>query len=336
MKNNFRVIEALKLKPVGYLAALFVTAAIGLLCYPFREAIGYQTVGFLFLMSISVLSVFIDRGPVLIAAVLNFIVWNFFFIPPVLTFHISRLHDLIALFAYLGVALSSGSLITRIRKNQMVMAKSQGRIRIINALLGSLNNASSIKEVVQKTQEVMKKQFGAEIIVFLKEKEGPDLSRKAFGNTGLFSEEEFDMALPVYLNIPVVLSGLQYYPLSVHGVNIGVVGIQFSELRHQDEETLLLVRSFVAQLASALDREIKIDVAKERQINLESQKRFQNVLNSVLLELRTPIEIIQSATSILENESGAENKVTTAQVSAKLKTAEEKLNILVGNIHENL
>lgn len=321
-----------ELKPMEYLIALVTTAAIAGISYPFSETIGYQTVGFLFLMSISVLSVFIDRGAVLFAALLNFMVWNFFFIPPLFTFHILRLHDLIALFAFLAVAVSSGILVNKMRKNQLVLARSKERIKIINALLGSLNNAGSIRDVIRRTQDVMRMQFGAEMIVYLKEKEGEGLSRKAFGNEELFSEAEFDMALPVFQSIPVVLSGLQYYPLTVQRGNIGVIGIQFSELRNQDEETLLLVRSFVAQLTSALDREINIDIAKEKEIFMESQKLFQTVLNSVSHELRTPIAIITAAVSTLDDEVTASNPDTRKQVCEELSSAAKRLDILVENI----
>jgi len=315
-----------------YLTALATTVVIGGIGFPFSEAIGYQTVGFLFLMSISILSVFIGRGPILFAAILNFIVWNFFFIPPVMTLHINRFQDIIALFAYLAVAVSSGILITRFRKNQLVLTKSQERIRIINSLLESLNHAGSIRDVVKRTQEAMKKQFGAEMIVFLKEKEGPSLSRKAFGNGSLFSEQEFDMALPVFQSIPVVLSGLQYYPLTVQRGNIGVIGIQFSELRNQDEETLLLVRSFVAQLTSALDREINIDIAKEKEIYLESQKLFQTVLSSVSQELRTPIAIITTAVSTLGDEGADTDPEIRKRVYDELNSAAGRLNILVDHV----
>ncbi|MFA6127088.1 MAG: ATP-binding protein [Bacteroidales bacterium] len=332
MEKSSLEIAAAKPRVVEFLVAFATTSVIAGLSYPISHAIGYQTVGFLFLMSIPVLSIFIGRGPVLFAALLNFVVWNYFFIPPVMTFHITRLHDLIALFAYLGVAVSSGILVTRIRTNQLVLAKSQERIRLINSFLVSLNNAGSIRDVVRRTQEVMSKQFGAEIIVFLKEKEGSGLSRKAFGNTELFSEAEYDLALPVFEGNHVVLSGLQYYPLTVQRGNIGVIGIQFNELRNKDEETLLLVRSFAAQLTSALDREINIDIAKEKEIYMESQKLFQTVLNSVSHELRTPISIITAAVSTLDDENTAANPETRKLICAELNSAAQRLNVLVENI----
>jgi two-component system, OmpR family, sensor histidine kinase KdpD len=332
MEKTLQARDGFKHKTIEFLVALATTLAIGGLSYPLSETIGYQAVGFLFLMSISVLSVFIGRVPILFAAILDFVVWNYFFIPPVLTFHINRLHDLVALFAYLAVAISSGVLITRIRTNQLILTKSQERIRIINSLLESLNNAGSIREVVKRTQEAVSKQFGAEMIVYLKEKQGNALSRKAFGNTELYSEEEFDMALPVFQNKPVVLSGLQYYPLTVQRGNIGVIGIQFNELRNRDEETLLLVRSFAAQITSALDREINIDIAKEKEIYMESQKLFQTVLNSVTHELRTPIAIITAAVSTLDDEKTAANPETRKQVCLELNSAAKRLNLLVENI----
>ena len=312
--------------------AVATTVAIGGLCYPFSQAIGYQSVGFLFLMATSVLSVFIGWGPVLFSAVLNFMVWNFFFIPPVFTFHIGRIHDLIALFTYLAVAISSSVLISRIRTNQQVLTKSQDRIRIINSLLESLNNADCIRDVVKRTQDVISRQFGAEMIVYLKEKEGSGLSPIPFGNSGLYNEQEFDRAVSAFLNEPYTPIALQYYPLTVQRGNIGVIGINFGDSVNPQEETLLLVRSFVAQITSALDREINIDIAKEKEIYMESQKLFQTVLNSVSHELRTPIAIISTAVSSLDDETTASNPEIRKLVCEELNSAARRLNILVENI----
>lgn len=332
MKKNNWFTEGFRPKSVEYLIAFITTVAIGGLSFPFSETIGYQTVGFLFLMSISVLAVFIGRGPVLFAAILNFIVWNFFFIAPIFTFHISRIHDLIALFVYLAVALSSGILITRIRTNQLVLTRSQDRIGIIHSLLESLNIAGSIRDVVKRTQKVVNKQFGAEMIVYLQEKEGSGLSPKAFGNSGLYTEEEYNLALSVYLNKPGILKKLHYYPLTVQRGNIGIIGIHFGDPGDPDEQTLLLVRSFIAQITSALDREINIDIAKEKEIYKESQKLFQTVLNSVSHELRTPIAIITAAVSTLDDEGTAANPETRRQICEELNSAAKRLNLLVENI----
>jgi two-component system sensor histidine kinase KdpD len=114
--------------------AVTVTAAI---CFLVNDFIGYQTVGLIFLILTALLSLFLGRGPVLLTALLNFMVWNFFFIPPILTFHIDNLHDIIVLFANLAVAVTGGTLINRLRKNQADLEMSKKNITLLYSLLES-------------------------------------------------------------------------------------------------------------------------------------------------------------------------------------------------------
>jgi two-component system, OmpR family, sensor histidine kinase KdpD len=330
--NADSVSRKLSEKSVGYLVALIASVLIGAACYPVSQSIGYQTVGFVFLMSVPILSLFIGRGPVLLASILNLMVWNFFFIPPVMTLHIGRMHDLIAMLAYFAVALSSGILVTRIRRNQLELAQSQNSIRILNTLLESLNEAGSIREVVSRTQVVVKREFAAEMIVYLKEKQGNHLSDKPFGNSSLHSTDGFQKAVQVYLNRVPEGSGMHYFPLTVQRGNIGVIGIRSGGKNIADEDTNLLMRSFIGQITSALDREINIDIAKEKEILMESQKLFQTVLSSVSHELRTPIAIISTAVSSLDDEKTASDPVIRGKICEELNYAARRLNILVENI----
>ena len=57
---------------------LFV-ALIGLLVH---DLVGYRAVAFMLLVTVSILAMFLEIIPVLVAAVLSSIIWDFFFIPP--------------------------------------------------------------------------------------------------------------------------------------------------------------------------------------------------------------------------------------------------------------
>lgn len=332
MKNSKKTNGNSRKEWIGYLIALLTSAGIGAICFPLSQAIGYHAIGFIFLMSVPVLSIFIGRGPVMMAALLNFAVWNFFFIPPLMTFHIEKIHDLIALITYLGVAVASGVLITRIRKNELDLIRSQERIGIINSFLESLNHTGSIREVVRMTQDTFKKQFDAGIIVYLKEKSGENLSFKSFGNTSLHNDEEFNVAQAVFMSGEQMEAGIKYFPLEVQRGNIGVIGIDFGTTRIPDTETNLLIRSFIAQLTSALDREINIDIVKEKEIFMESQKLSQTILSSVSHELKAPIAIISNAVSSLYDEQTASNGEIRRQLSGQLDSAARRLAFLVENI----
>jgi two-component system sensor histidine kinase KdpD len=51
-----------------------------------NDLVGYHVVAFLLLVSVSVLTLFLEIRPVLLAAVLSAMIWDFLFIPPRFTF----------------------------------------------------------------------------------------------------------------------------------------------------------------------------------------------------------------------------------------------------------
>ncbi len=186
---------------VEFLIATATTLLVAALCYPFVGSIGYQSVGLIFLMAIAILSLFLGRSALIFAAVLNFGVWNFFFIQPLYTFRVHSLHDLIALFTNLIVAIAASTLISRIRKSQVNTEKSREQLEIIHRFLGSLNDAISIKDVVKRTEKIMQEMFGAPVVIYLKEKKGVGLAARPFGNTLLHNEPVFMCASTLFLRL---------------------------------------------------------------------------------------------------------------------------------------
>ena len=110
------------------------------------------------------------------------------------------------------------------------------------------------------------------------------------------------------------------------------IGIRFDRKVPPDAETWSLVRGFIAQVTSALEREISVDLAKNQEISQESEKLFSTILNSVSHELRTPISIITAAVSNLQDPLTAELPEARRQVTGELESAAKRLNFLVENI----
>ncbi|HNX44191.1 MAG TPA: ATP-binding protein [Bacteroidales bacterium] len=343
MKKEAQKINAANIKiftrPKEYLYAAMAVVITSAACFPVKEYIGYQTVGLILLILTAILSLFLGRGAVIFTAILNFGAWNFFFIPPILTFHIASFHDMIMLFANLAVAITGGSLINRLRKNQADLELSRKNITLLYSLLESLNNANSIKGVIGKVRAELDRHFDADAIVYLREKQGPSLEKRAFGNDGFFSETEFEYACLVFqMKERAVVRRLndtlsiRYFPLSAQSGTLGVIGIATKTGTGIDEEKLIFLKSFITQITSALEREISIDKAKENQVYQESQKLFQTVLNSVSHELRTPVSIISSAVSNLMDDKTAADPVNRNSICTELEASARRLNQLIENI----
>ncbi len=255
-----------------YLISLIIILLFSAICFPIREIIGYQTVGLLFLLAIACISLFLGRGPVILSAFLSALIWDYFFIPPLFTVTIHRLHDYITLFSNLSIGIILGTLINRIRKNQHILTKSQENISTLFSFLELMNNATSIKDVIAKTEYAFKKYFNIEIVVFLKEKNGKRLHNRPFGNKRLYTVKEFAVASWSFENKKVAgkftntlpNSDLQYFPLLASENIIGVAGIKFENGKAPEHHIIVLVNSFINELINTLIREINIDLVKAK------------------------------------------------------------------------
>lgn len=126
-----------------YLYSILLVLIVSGVCYGFRVYIGYHVVALLLLVTVSAVAISFDIFPVLIAAFLSAIIWDFFFIPPRFNFHVSTTEDSILLITYFMIALVNAALTFRIRQLEKASRKKEERanaIKLYNTLLNSLSH----------------------------------------------------------------------------------------------------------------------------------------------------------------------------------------------------
>ncbi len=101
-----------------YIITSILVILTSLICYPFREVLGYQVVSFGLLFLVSMLAIFYGTGPILLAASLSALIWDYFFIPPQFTLHIERTEDILMLIMFFIIALLNGILTSRVRNQE--------------------------------------------------------------------------------------------------------------------------------------------------------------------------------------------------------------------------
>lgn len=126
-----------------YIISIGAVLSICVACYFSSHYIGYKTVALLLLLTVSIVAMLFDILPVLCAAVLSALAWNFFFIPPILTFHIGNAEDLLMFFLYFVIALINAVLTFKIRTEQTKARdkdEKENTIKLYNTLLNSLSH----------------------------------------------------------------------------------------------------------------------------------------------------------------------------------------------------
>src|SRR5690606_5452516 len=88
-----------------YLQVVAILAAVTGIQWMFLPYLGYPVIGLFFLLTVLVLSLFFESGPVMLAALLSACLWNFVFISTVENHHILRLDNIVLFAVYFLTAL---------------------------------------------------------------------------------------------------------------------------------------------------------------------------------------------------------------------------------------
>lgn len=126
-----------------YFIAAGSVCLVAAVAYPFTTIIGYRSVALLLLLTVSVLAMQMNLLPVLLAALLSALIWDFFFIPPRFTLIVSSAEDILMLAMYFIVALLNGVLTSRARFFEELARRKETRaatLKLYDTLFDSLSH----------------------------------------------------------------------------------------------------------------------------------------------------------------------------------------------------
>ncbi|HMR42494.1 MAG TPA: ATP-binding protein [Saprospiraceae bacterium] len=175
-------------RSLQYLFSIALIVTISITCLFFVRIMGYQVVALILLMAVSFLAMVFDILPVLTAAILSALIWNYFFIPPKFTFSISTPEDALMFLMYFVIAILNAVLTFKIRDSEKKARQEEEKentIKLYNTLLNSLSHelrtpistvigaVDAMKENMGKLSEKDKSELLSEI-----EKAGTRLDRQ--------------------------------------------------------------------------------------------------------------------------------------------------------------
>lgn len=132
-----------QIRNAKYTTSIALVVFVSLSCFLAADYIGYKIVALLLLMMVSILAMFFDTKPVIIAAFLSALIWNFFFIPPLYTFHITHAEDTLMFLLYFVIATVNAVLTTKIREAERKARDREQKdrtIKLYNTLFNSLSH----------------------------------------------------------------------------------------------------------------------------------------------------------------------------------------------------
>jgi two-component system sensor histidine kinase KdpD len=323
-----------------YLIAAITVICVALVCFPLASVIGYRTISLILLFTVSLLPLRMGRGPVLLGAALGALSWDFFFIPPLFTFSVGHVEDVLMLAMFFIVAAVTGTLSARVRAREKAVRQREMRSSALFALTKDLSSAHSQDEVIQATIANIKKFFNADVVVFLGDTDG-DMSHQAHtASSWKPDEKEFSVAAWTYWNEKkagkftdtLPFAQATYYSMSGPRYPVGVIGVRVNQNEKLGIDQEILLENFISQIASAVERELLNEVTKKSIIVAESEKLYKTLFNSISHELRTPLATIMGASENLLAANQTQVSTTMSELYNEIHVAAERLNRLVANL----
>lgn len=113
------------------------------ICFALSNLLTYRVVAFILLVTVSLIAITFDIYPVLLAASLSALIWDFFFIPPRFTIHVATTEDAILLVMYFVIALVNAVLTFKIRQAENMAREREEKanaVKLYNTLFNSLSH----------------------------------------------------------------------------------------------------------------------------------------------------------------------------------------------------
>jgi K+-sensing histidine kinase KdpD len=104
----------------------------------------YTVFGHIYLLAVIGLSLRVGRWPVLFAAVVSALAWDYFFVSPRMSFAVLRLDDALLLGTYFVVAIIAGQLTTYIREHEKLYAASTLHRTLLDSVSHELKTPLSV------------------------------------------------------------------------------------------------------------------------------------------------------------------------------------------------
>lgn len=251
-----------------------------------------------------VLVLAIQRGTrvALAAALVSFLIINFFLIHPYYTFLIADPREVLDLTIFFIVAVLAGQLAARARMQAYTAERRASEQEILYRLTRSFNQMTSSKQVQDALIDVVTRDLSA---------------NQAY-------------LLPRAPEVPNANAPVHYLLLQSDNRIYGTLCVVFDTPPNQ--ETIRLLTTCVSQAAMALHR-IELDEQARKSQEFEEADRLKTaILRSVSHDLRTPITIIKTSASNLRTLGDRLSPDERAELSEAIDHEADQLDQLVGNL----
>ncbi|MBM3115076.1 sensor histidine kinase [Jeongeupia naejangsanensis] len=314
----------------GMLAAAIGCGISSALLVPLSKVVELPNVVMLYLVSVLLVSVRFGRTAGATSALLSVAAFDFFFVPPQLSFNVSDTQYLLTFIVMLGVALTISQLSARLRFQADAATRRERRTAALYELSQALAAALTHEQVVEIALAQLAPRVDADVGLALPSREEV-LSHVGGAPVDLaVADWVFRHGQPAGRGTGTLPASSAYYlPLAAPVRVRGVLALTPRGDWQPGPEHERFLSTCAAQIALALERVHFVEVAQEALVSMQGEQLRNNLLSTISHDLRTPLTVLHGLASTLASQPLAE---VSQSLAVQLVDETRRMNELVANL----
>jgi two-component system sensor histidine kinase KdpD len=330
-----------KSSPKEWLLSFATVTACTIFAAFLRPYFNLVDIAMLYLLGIMLTASLTGKWPSLMATLLSVASFDFFFVPPVYTFHVSDVRYFLTFFVMFAIAFVISRLTIRVRAQADAARHRERRTAALYSLSRKLVHERGIEQLSAIAIKHISEVFSSDVVVLVPDEWGKLKITVTGPGTFALDQKEmsvaqwaFDHMQPAGLGTDT-LSGAKalYLPLSAASKTVGIIAFLPGPAQgFFDQEQIHVLESFANQTAMAIERAMLAEEAQQALLKAETETLRNTLLSSVSHDLRTPLAAITGAASTLMQKDVTFDIYERQELMQTIYEEAEHLNHIIRNV----
>ncbi|WP_199543954.1 sensor histidine kinase [Paraburkholderia kururiensis] len=332
--------------PRAYAIAFAICVAITAVASQLRTHIDLTNLVMLYLLGVIFAAAKLGRGPGVLLSFASVAAFDFFFVPPRMSFSVSDTQYLLTFLGMLLTSLVISHLTSSLSREAAVAQRREQRTGAMYAMARELAAALTMEQIVAIGSRHVSEVFRARVALLLPDSQDKLQQKVEEPDPAIMLEGEaldidvgqwvYDQQQPAGRGTDTLPAARALYlPLKAPMRTRGVLAVETHDAHELDvPEQQRMLEAFAAQIALAVERVHYVEIARDALVNMESERLRNSLLSAISHDLRTPLTAIVGFSSMLAqmHEAGVGGDMPDVAHAADPRA--EKSGELVEAIHD--
>ncbi|MEP7354128.1 MAG: DUF4118 domain-containing protein [Acidobacteriota bacterium] len=318
-------------------AAVVAETGFALLLRPYLAPVNLAMI---YLLGVVAVSARADRWIAVATALTSVAAFDFFCVPPYLTFIIEDFEYLVTFAAMLVVALVISTQTDRIRAHAIDATEREARAQALYRLSDRLANETKLFDTACVAASVASEVLQSQVVIFMPKDDAISFLRRTSATLPMPESEEtiaqwvFRHGRKAGLGVDdLIHAKALYVPLRGARNVVGVMAVVPTNSNSTDLEQLgTLADRLANQTALSIERTLSHNAAEASRLQMQTEQMRSSLLSAVSHDLRTPLASITGAASTLRQQGERLSAETRNELLESISDETERLSRLVSNL----